>query len=39
MSYEEISAVLRTSVGGLKANYFHALNKIRESLKDVDKKD
>ncbi|HCV44362.1 MAG TPA: RNA polymerase subunit sigma [Bacteroidetes bacterium] len=34
MSYLEISQVLKTSVGGLKANYFHALRKVQESLKD-----
>lgn len=34
MSYEEISQVLKTSVGGLKANYFHALRKVQESMKD-----
>jgi RNA polymerase sigma-70 factor (ECF subfamily) len=34
MSYEEISHVLKTSVGGLKANYFHALRKVQEVLKD-----
>lgn len=33
MSYEEISEVLKTSVGGLKANYFHALHKVRELMK------
>lgn len=33
LSYEEISAILKTSVGGLKANYFHALKKIREVLR------
>jgi RNA polymerase sigma-70 factor (ECF subfamily) len=33
LSYEEISAILKTSVGGLKANYFHALRKIREALR------
>jgi RNA polymerase sigma-70 factor (ECF subfamily) len=27
-SYEEISEILHTSVGGLKANYFHAMKKI-----------
>ena len=32
LSYEEISAILKTSVGGLKANYFHALRKLREAL-------
>ena len=34
LSYEEISKILKTSVGGLKANYFHAVNKVREFLKD-----
>jgi len=34
LSYEEISAILKTSVGGLKANYFHALRKVQEALKD-----
>ncbi len=33
LSYEEISQVLKTSVGGLKANYFHALRKVQEFLK------
>ncbi len=33
MSYDEISAVLKTSVGGLKANYFHALKKVQEFVK------
>jgi len=32
MSYEEISEVMKTSVGGLKANYFHALRKVREYM-------
>lgn len=35
MSYEEISRVLKTSVGGLKANYFHALRKVQEDLNDT----
>lgn len=30
LSYEEISLILKTSVGGLKANYFHAVRKIGE---------
>jgi RNA polymerase sigma-70 factor, ECF subfamily len=30
LSYEEISIILKTSVGGLKANYFHAIKKIGE---------
>lgn len=34
LSYEEISAILKTSVGGLKANYFHALNKVKASMND-----
>jgi RNA polymerase sigma-70 factor, ECF subfamily len=32
LKYEEISAVLETSVGGLKASYFHAVKKIEEYL-------
>jgi RNA polymerase sigma-70 factor, ECF subfamily len=34
MSYEEISGILKTSVGGLKANYFHALRKVQEFMKN-----
>ncbi len=34
MSYEEISEVMKTSVGGLKANFFHALRKVREYMTD-----
>ena len=30
MKYEEISEILGTSVGALKANYFHAVKKIEE---------
>ena len=33
LSYDEISQILKTSVGGLKANYFHALKKVQESMK------
>jgi RNA polymerase sigma factor (sigma-70 family) len=33
MPYEEISQILGTSVGGLKANYFHAVKKIAEYVK------
>lgn len=33
MPYEEIAKVLKTSIGGLKANYFHAVKKIEEYLK------
>ena len=32
LSYEEISEVMKTSVGGLKANFFHALRKVREYM-------
>ena len=32
MPYEEMSVVLGTSVGGLKANYFHAVKKIGEYI-------
>jgi RNA polymerase sigma-70 factor, ECF subfamily len=34
LSYEEISEITGKSVGGLKANYFHAANKIMELMKD-----
>lgn len=30
LSYEEIAGILNRSVGGMKANYFHALRKIQE---------
>jgi RNA polymerase sigma-70 factor (ECF subfamily) len=33
MPYEEIAVLLQTSVGGLKANYFHAVRKIEEQVK------
>jgi RNA polymerase sigma factor (sigma-70 family) len=32
LPYEEISHILKTSIGGLKANYFHAAKKIGEYL-------
>jgi len=32
MSYEEISEITGTSVGGLKANYFHAYKKILDLM-------
>jgi len=34
LSYEEISKLLGTSVGGLKANYFQAVKKLANLLKD-----
>ncbi|MCX7880317.1 MAG: sigma-70 family RNA polymerase sigma factor [Ignavibacteria bacterium] len=33
ISFKEISSLLGTSVGGLKANYFHAVKKIAKELK------
>ncbi|MDD8018454.1 MAG: sigma-70 family RNA polymerase sigma factor [Bacteroidota bacterium] len=33
LPYEEIAKILKTSVGGLKANYFHAVKKIGDYLK------
>ncbi|HUN64589.1 MAG TPA: sigma-70 family RNA polymerase sigma factor [Bacteroidota bacterium] len=38
LSYEEIARILNKSVGGLKANYFHALKKIQDSVRrDIQK--
>lgn len=34
MTYEQISQITGTSTGALKANYFHALNKIKELVKN-----
>jgi len=34
LSYEEISKITGKSIGGLKANYFHASKKIIEMMKD-----
>jgi RNA polymerase sigma-70 factor, ECF subfamily len=36
MSYKEISEITGKSEGGLKANYFHALGKIMELMKEDD---
>lgn len=36
MSYDEISELTGKSVGGLKANYFHAVNKILELMKNYE---
>jgi len=33
MDYEEMAKVLKKSVGGLKANYFHALKKIQKFVR------
>lgn len=35
-SYNEISELLGTSVGGLKANYFHAVKKLSSKLGDFE---
>ncbi len=32
LSYEEISGILDKTTGGLKANYFHAVQKIKEQM-------
>ncbi len=36
LSYEEIAEILKTSIGGLKVNYFHTIGQIREHLSSVD---
>lgn len=33
MKYEEMSEILKTSVGALKASYFHAVKKIEQFIK------
>lgn len=33
LTYEEIAETLKTSIGGLKANYFHAVKKIQEYIR------
>lgn len=33
LTYEEISGILNKSVGGMKANYFHAIKKIEKFLR------
>ena len=32
LTYEEIAEIKNKSVGALKANYFHALNKVTELM-------
>ncbi len=34
LSYEEISKITGKSIGGLKANHFHAINKLKEMITD-----
>ncbi len=36
LSYEEIAEITGKSVGGLKANYFHALKKVMEMVDEKD---
>lgn len=36
MPYQQISEILGTSVGALKANFHHAVKKIEQSLKNVE---
>lgn len=38
LSYEEISTMLGTSIGGLKANYFQAVQKLAQYLELKDKR-
>jgi RNA polymerase sigma-70 factor (ECF subfamily) len=33
LKYTEISEITNTSIGALKANYFHAVTKIKNNLK------
>jgi len=35
LKYEEISEILGTSVGALKASYHHAVKKIEEFIKQI----
>jgi DNA-directed RNA polymerase specialized sigma24 family protein len=34
MSHQEIADTLGSSVGAVKANFFHALNNLRKLLRD-----
>jgi len=34
LSYEEIAQITSKSIGALKANYFHAIKKLKELIKD-----
>ncbi len=36
LSYEEISEILGTSIGGLKANYFQAVQKLAKLIRSTD---
>ena len=35
MRYEDMSAILGTSVGALKASYHHAYTKVQKTLKEM----
>lgn len=37
LSYDEIAKITGKSLGGLKANYFHALNKVIKNMENYDK--
>lgn len=37
LTYDEISEILNKSVGGMKANYFHAIKKLEKFLKNHNK--
>lgn len=39
LSYEEISKLLERSVGGMKANYFHAVRNIQKFLSNCKRKE
>lgn len=39
LTYEEISNIMNKSVGGMKANYFHAIKKLEKFLKSHKKFD
>ncbi len=39
LSYEEISKILQRSVGGMKANYFHAVKNIKKFLNSCKSKE
>jgi RNA polymerase sigma-70 factor (ECF subfamily) len=34
LSYQEISEITGKSIGALKANYFHAFNKIKDYMEE-----
>jgi RNA polymerase sigma-70 factor, ECF subfamily len=36
LPFKDIAKIMRRSVGGVKANYFHAVNKLRKAMKKED---